>query len=112
MANEDIEALPISGLAEKDCALFLWVTFPKLYEAWNVMKAWGFKYKTVAFVWLKTNPNVNSLFLAPAIGRELTLKFAYLPPKAIQDAFPNVFIRLSFPNEKNTARSRKKPAAG
>lgn len=33
--------------------LFLWVTFPKLLESFEVIKAWGFEYKTVAFVWIK-----------------------------------------------------------
>ena len=49
MNLEDIKALPVSQLAAKDCALFLWITFPMLHEAWGVMKAWGFSFRTVAF---------------------------------------------------------------
>lgn len=45
--------LPVSKLADKDCALFLWVTFPMLREGLEVIKSWGFKYKTTAFVWIK-----------------------------------------------------------
>ena len=45
-----IKALPVGELADKDCALFLWITFPMLREAWGVMDAWGFTFKTVAFV--------------------------------------------------------------
>ena len=37
-----IKALPVGELADKDCALFLWITFPMLREAWGVMDAWGF----------------------------------------------------------------------
>lgn len=48
-----IKALPVGELADKDCALFLWITFPMLREAWGVMDAWGFTFKTVAFVWIK-----------------------------------------------------------
>lgn len=33
----------------------MWATFPQLSEALQVIKAWGFQYKTVAFVWLKQN---------------------------------------------------------
>ena len=33
MALEDIKALPVAELADKDCALFLWITFPMLREA-------------------------------------------------------------------------------
>lgn len=55
MNIEDIKALPVADIAEKDCALFLWVTFPCLLEGFEVIRAWGFTYKTVAFVWVKQN---------------------------------------------------------
>lgn len=57
MNNKDIGMLPISGLADKDCVLFMWATSPLLPEALEVMKAWGFKYKTVAFCWNKQTKN-------------------------------------------------------
>lgn len=38
--------------SNKDCVLYLWATAPKLLEALEVMKAWGFTYKTQA-VWDK-----------------------------------------------------------
>jgi len=50
----DISALPVADLADTDCALFLWVTFPLLPDAFKVVEAWGMKYKSVAFVWAKT----------------------------------------------------------
>ena len=53
MSIEAIKALPVSRLAAGDCALFLWITFPMLREGWGVMDAWGFTFKTVAFVWVK-----------------------------------------------------------
>lgn len=62
MHIEDIRALPVGRLAAKDCALFLWVTMPTLPEALSVIKAWGFTYKTVAFVWIKQNRKSPSLF--------------------------------------------------
>lgn len=34
---------------------FLWATFPQLPEALRLIQAWGFTYKSVAFVWLKQN---------------------------------------------------------
>ena len=55
MSIEDICALPVGNLADKDCALFLWVTIPCLLEGLSVLKAWGFTYKTVGFVWVKQN---------------------------------------------------------
>ncbi|MEY8576057.1 MT-A70 family methyltransferase [Oscillospiraceae bacterium 21-37] len=62
MHIEDIRALPVGRLAAKNCALFLWVTMPTLPEALSVIKAWGFTYKTVAFVWIKQNRKSPSLF--------------------------------------------------
>ena len=63
MSIEDIKALPVSQLAAKDCILFLWITFPLLQEAWSIMEAWGFTYKTVAFVWVKQCRKSENLFL-------------------------------------------------
>ena len=40
----------------------MWATFPQLKEALQLIKAWGFQYKTVAFVWLKTNRKSGTWF--------------------------------------------------
>ena len=50
MPLEEICALPIP--AEKDAVLFLWTTSPMLEDAFKVINAWGFKYKS-SFVWDK-----------------------------------------------------------
>jgi site-specific DNA-methyltransferase (adenine-specific) len=52
---EEIYKFPIDNLADKDCALFLWVTFPILPQALETIKKWGFRYVTTAFTWIKTN---------------------------------------------------------
>jgi|ERR1035437_3617608 site-specific DNA-methyltransferase (adenine-specific) len=62
MKNEDICALPIGELADDNSILFLWATFPKIQEALDVMKAWGFEYKTVGFTWIKKNKNGGNFF--------------------------------------------------
>jgi N6-adenosine-specific RNA methylase IME4 len=53
MTLEDICSLPVSDLAMPDAALFLWVVQPMLPEAMQVLDAWGFKFRTVAFCWVK-----------------------------------------------------------
>ena len=55
MSLADIRALPVSDIAAENCALFLWVTDPLLPEGLKLMEAWGFKFKTIAFVWAKLN---------------------------------------------------------
>lgn len=42
--------------------LFLWATFPQLPDALRLIKAWGFTYKSVAFVWLKKNRKTEGWF--------------------------------------------------
>lgn len=53
MSIEDIAALPVGHLAAPNCALFCWVTNPLLAQAIDVIRGWGFTYKTVAFTWAK-----------------------------------------------------------
>lgn len=52
MTNEDIAALPIGQITEKNAVCFLWVTVPLLPEGMAVLSAWGFKYKTM-LTWRK-----------------------------------------------------------
>lgn len=53
MSAEDIYSLDIDGIADKDCVLFLWVTFPCLLEGLEAIRRWGFTYKTLGFCWVK-----------------------------------------------------------
>lgn len=62
MNTKDICNLPIKKIATDNSLLFLWATFPNIGEALKVMEAWGYKYKTAAFVWIKKNKKSDSLF--------------------------------------------------
>ena len=53
MSLDDIKALPIKDIAEKNCVLLMWVTYPFLEKGFEVIKAWGFEYKTCGFTWVK-----------------------------------------------------------
>jgi len=55
MSLEDISNLPVGDLADDNCLLFLWTTFPMLDSFIDVLRCWGFEYSTVAFVWVKSN---------------------------------------------------------
>lgn len=59
MKLNDIKGLKINTISNKDCMLFIWVTFPLLVEGLEVINHWGFKYKTLAFSWIKTNRRQN-----------------------------------------------------
>lgn len=60
---EELKKIPISKIAAENSVLFLWVTYPLLKEGLELIEAWGFKYKTLAFQWVKTNKKSDSYFL-------------------------------------------------
>lgn len=62
MATAEICALPVHEIVREGAACFMWATFPNITEAIRVMAAWGFAYKTAAFVWVKKNRKSNSNF--------------------------------------------------
>jgi N6-adenosine-specific RNA methylase IME4 len=48
-----LKAIPLTEIAGNDCLLFMWVTNPHLAQGIELGQAWGFDYRTVAFVWDK-----------------------------------------------------------
>jgi N6-adenosine-specific RNA methylase IME4 len=47
-----IMARPVQDIAARDCILFLWATAPMMPQALEVMRSWGFQYKTQV-AWVK-----------------------------------------------------------
>jgi len=62
MSAEDIYKLPVNEIADENCILFIWVTYPNLLEGLETIKRWGFTYKTCGFSWIKKNKKADSLF--------------------------------------------------
>jgi N6-adenosine-specific RNA methylase IME4 len=62
MNLEDICKLPVGDLAKDNSVLLMWVVDPLLDQAFKVIDAWGFKYKTVGFTWAKTNSKSLGFF--------------------------------------------------
>jgi N6-adenosine-specific RNA methylase IME4 len=52
MSHDELCGLPIDEVAHEDCVMFMWATSPKLQESMDLLKAWGFNYRTCA-VWDK-----------------------------------------------------------
>ena len=86
MGIDEIRALPVAELAEKDCALFLWVTVPCLLEGLSVLQAWGFQYKTIAFVWIKQNKKADSLFWGMGYWTRSNAEFCILATRFTKTA--------------------------
>jgi N6-adenosine-specific RNA methylase IME4 len=62
MLAKDIAAMPVRDLAAKDCCLFMWIVWPQLPEALEVIEGWGFKYKTCGFSWVKADARQQEMF--------------------------------------------------
>jgi len=54
MTLSTIKSIPVSQLALPNCILFLWGCWATLPHAMEAIDAWGFAYKTAAFVWCKS----------------------------------------------------------
>ena len=48
---KQLKTLDVKSIADDDCILFMWTTGPQLANSVELGEAWGFEYKTVAFVW-------------------------------------------------------------
>ena len=62
--TKDLMRISICSIAKDDCLLFMWSTNPHLAQAIKLGEAWGFEYKTVAFVWDKMNHNPGQYTLS------------------------------------------------
>ena len=63
LKTKELMKLPVQEIAKDDCLLFMWTSSPHLAQAIELGKAWGFEYRTVAFVWDKMchNPGQYTL---------------------------------------------------
>lgn len=74
MSIEQIAALDVASLAADDCTLFVWATWPQLFDKFGnspvgkIIHFWGFEFKTCGFVWVKVNKltEVNQAAFFPA----------------------------------------------
>jgi N6-adenosine-specific RNA methylase IME4 len=63
MTEADLAALPVADLADENCVLFMWACWPTIEQAFRIIKAWGFKFKTCGFCWVKADATHFMLFL-------------------------------------------------
>lgn len=94
MNIDDIRSLPVGEIADDDCVLFLWITFPCLKEGISVMESWGFTYKTCGFNWVKRNKKKDTYFMGLGFwtrsNSEVCLIGTKGHPKRVSKAVPQV----------------------
>ncbi len=104
MTTEDICNLPVSEIADENCILFIWATFPKLPDCLKVIEKWGFIYKTLGFNWYKENQN-GSLFFGMGYWTRSNTEICLIATKGHpkrQDA--NVFQVIEYPRLKHSEK--------
>ena len=73
--------LPIKDIADDNCVLFLWVTAPCLIEGIELIKHWGFEYKTMGFTWVKRNKKADTWFWGMGYWTRANTEFCLLATK-------------------------------
>lgn len=54
MTREELLALPVNEIAAKDCILHMWVISSHIDQAFELATRWGFTFKSLGMVWVKT----------------------------------------------------------
>ena len=62
MRTEEIAGLPVAEIAANDAVLFLWISWPMLPQAMQVIDSWDFVYRTCAFAWIKGDASQIDMF--------------------------------------------------
>ena len=92
----DIIRLPVDRIAKDNAVLLMWVVAPLLDQAFKVIDAWGFKYKTVGFTWAKSNKTKPGFFTGLGYwtrgNPEMCLLATKGKPKRLSKSVPQLVI--------------------
>jgi len=96
MDHAALKALPVADVAAPDCALFMWIVDAHLAEALALGEAWGFTFKTSAFIWVKSKlggyPHVGMGYWTRKQA-ELCLLFTKGSPKRLSKGVEQIIHR-------------------
>jgi len=93
---QDMKNLNVKNIADENSILFMWATYPNLKEAFELISAWGFEYKTTAFTWVKKNKKADSFFMGlgywTRANPEICLLATKGKPKRVSKSVRNLII--------------------
>jgi N6-adenosine-specific RNA methylase IME4/ParB-like chromosome segregation protein Spo0J len=122
---ETIKKRPVASIAADDCVLFLWTTNQHLDVAIDVLRAWGFGYRS-DYVWRK--PSAGTGFWNRSVHETLLIGTRGKPPcpapgtqwdsvidadRGEHSAKPEIFLEMIeayFPNVPKIELNRRGPA--
>ena len=88
MSIRELCEIPVKQISHENCVAFLWVTSPLLEEAFEIIHAWGFKYKT-SMVWDKVGHNVGNYV---SVRHEFLLICAKGTPPKVARLVDSVYV--------------------
>ena len=125
MTLDELVSLDVAAIGAKNRVLFMWATGPHLRQAFTVLEAWGFEYKTI-LTWDKVVAGTGKWLLnqtehllictkgdVPAPGSELIISSLYRAKKGKHSAKPERildWIDLLYPNVPKIELFRRGPA--
>ena len=74
----NLARLPVSRLGARDSVLFMWGTWPNLPVCLVTMAAWNYHYKTLGFLWVKTNTKAGTPFWGGGFWTRANSEFCLL----------------------------------
>ena len=96
MSFKDICNMPINDIATDNSVLLMWAIDPLLDKAFEVIKSWGFTYKTVAFTWAKLNKTKPGFFTGLGYwtrgNPEMCLLATKGKPKRLSKSVPQLVV--------------------
>jgi N6-adenosine-specific RNA methylase IME4 len=128
MTIEELCAVDVKAICAPEAILFMWTTGPQMELCMPVLRAWGFKYKTVAFVWSKqrVNPGAYTMseceFVLAATRKSIpkprglrNVKQFVSAPRTKHSEKPEEVahrIRLMFPTQRKVELFARRPREG
>lgn len=97
---KELKMLDVDSIASSDCLLFMWTTGPQMAIAIELGTYWGFKYKTMAFVWDKMMHNPGRYTLSQTEFCLVFKKGRIPTPRGAR----NVRQLISSPREKHSEK--------
>ena len=96
LSLDDIKALPVAVRCTADAVLVMWVIDTHLEMAFEVVEAWGFKFKTVCFTWAKTSADGSKFPIGTGFWTRANPEMALLAtvghPKRQDKGVPRLII--------------------
>ena len=110
MSDEEIKALDIEGISHDDAFLFLWATDNRIPYVAEIMKAWGFNYNSLAFIWNKVSKHTPGKYrttLTPYTRRSCEYCFLGLRGKTkhlVESHYTLQYVPWASPNRRHSLK--------